>query len=211
MSSKQRMTSAKAQEAMTKEEEKKTYRRCGNGSVEDLWNHCALNLLDSEYVIDINVAEAVDYIKEFIDDGFEVALDSGAGEHVASSKDAPQYAVVASQGSRAGQHFIAANNQRIPNEGQMTLALRAESCGKKKGREIQSTFQVAKVSRPLWSVGRICDEGFDVRFTKTEALVLKPDGSVVCRFERRGGVYIAKMSLRNPLYRKDFRRQGAKA
>ena len=192
-------------------ERRKINKMNGNGSVEDPGVHCAINLLDSEYMIDINVAEALDYVREFIDEEFEVALDSGAGEHVAASKDAPQYTVVASQGSRAGQNFIAANNQRIPNEGQMTLALKAEGYGKKKGREIQSTFQVAKVSRPLWSVGRICDEGFDVKFTKTEALVLKPDGTVVCRFERRGGLYIAKMSLRNPLFRKDFRRQGAKA
>ena len=67
------------------------------------------------------------------------------------------------------------------------------------------------MSRPLWSVGRICDEGYDVKFMKDEALVMKPDGTVVCRFERRGGLYIANMSFRNPLYKKDFRRQGAKA
>ena len=51
--------------------------------------HCAINLLDSEYIIDINVAEAVNYVNEFFSELFEVALDSGAGEHVANNKDAP--------------------------------------------------------------------------------------------------------------------------
>ena len=93
----------------------------------------------------------------------------------------------------------------------MTLALQCEKHqGDKKAREIKSTFQVAAVSRPRWSVGRICDEGFTVKFLKNEAQVLKPDGTVVCRFKRQGGLYIARMSLRNPLY-KSFQRQGTKA
>ena len=41
--------------------------------------HCAINLLDSEYIIDINVAEATNYAEEFFDELFEVALESGAG------------------------------------------------------------------------------------------------------------------------------------
>ena len=182
-----------------------------DGSVLDpRQQHCNVNLLDSEYIIDINVAEAVTYASEFFEELFEVALDSGAGEHVADNKDAPSYLVQESAGSRAGQNFIAANNHRIPNRGQMTLALQCEKYGGKKGREIKTTFQVAAVSRPLWSVGRICDEGFEVKLLKDEAQVLKKDGTVVCRFKRQGGLYIAKMSLRNPLY-KSFQRQGTKA
>ena len=63
----------------------------------------------------------------------------------------------------------------------------------------------------MWSVGRICDEGFDVKFMKNEAHVMKKDGTVVCKFERRGGLYIAKMSQRNPLYKTDCRRQDLNA
>ena len=172
--------------------------------------YCAINLLDSEHFIDINVAEALQYAEEFFEELFEVALDSGAGEHVADNKDAPNYAIEESAGSKAGQNFIAANNHRIPNRGQMTLALQGERSGQKKGREFKTTSQVATVSRPLWSVGRICDEGFDVKVMKDGAQILKKDGIVVCRFKRQGGLYIAKMSLRNPLY-KGFQRQGAKA
>ena len=140
----------------------------------------------------------------------EIALDSGAGEHVASRKVAADYEVEESAGSRAGQHFIAAGGTRIQNEGQFTLEMRSGGLEKKKGRDIKSTFQVAKVIRPLWSVGRICDEGFEVKFTNTEAYVMTKEGKEVCKFNRRGGLYIAELGLKNP--RKPspvgFQRQG---
>ena len=55
----------------------------------------------------------------------------------------------------------------------MTLALKAEGFN-----HIKSTSQVAAVSRPLWSVRRICDEGFEVKLSKTEAVVMQKDGKV---------------------------------
>ena len=128
----------------------------------------------------------------------EIALDSGAGEHVANRKVAADYDVEESAGSRAGQHFIAAGGARIPNEGQFTLEMRSGGLEKKKGRDIKSTFHVAKVTRPLWSVGRICDEGFEVKFTNTEAYVMTKEGKEVCKFNRRGGLYIAELGLKNP-------------
>ena len=127
----------------------------------------------------------------------EIALDSGAGEHVASRSTAADYPLEESAGSRAGQHFIAAGGARIPNEGQFTLALRSGDLEKKKGRDIKTTFQVAKVTRPLWSVGRICDEGFEVKFTNSEAHVLTKEGKEVCRFRRKGGLYVAELHLKS--------------
>ena len=55
----------------------------------------------------------------------EIALDSGAGEHVANRKVAAEYTVEESAGSRVGQHCVAAGGARIPNEGQFTLELRS--------------------------------------------------------------------------------------
>ena len=63
------------------------------------------------------------------------------------------------------------------------------------------TFQVAKVTRPLLSVSKICDAGYVVRFTSDMAVVEDEKGKEVCRFVRRGGLYIAKMQLRNPNFR----------
>ena len=87
---------------------------------------------------------------EFYD--FNVVLDSGAAEHVVNSKEAPGYEVRPGAGSKAGGCFIAANGEPIPNKGDVILNLVGNE-----GSPISSTFQVAAISRPLWSVGRMCD------------------------------------------------------
>ena len=63
-----------------------------------------------------------------------------------------------------------------------------------------SVFQIAAVTRPLMSVGKICDEGHTVLFDDTKAVVCNSEGAEICRFERspRGGLYVARMKLRNP-------------
>ena len=55
----------------------------------------------------------------------------------------------------------------IPNLGQKSLNLVDESVG----RDLSSVFQIAAVTRPLMSVGKICDEGHEV--------VLRSDIAVV--------------------------------
>ena len=72
---------------------------------------------------------------------------------------------------------------------------------------IEAVVQVAKVTRPLFSVGKMCDKGYDVGFTKTHAAVRDSGGAEVCRFERKNGLYVAKMRLRSPR-RQGFHRQG---
>ena len=81
----------------------------------------------------------------------------------------------------------------IPNLGESKLNL---SDGEK---DLHSVFQIAAVTRPLMSVGRICDQGHSVTFDSVMAVVKSADGSELCRFERQaGGLYVAKLKLRNP-------------
>ena len=104
------------------------------------------------------------------------------------------------EGSRNGRGFRVADGEVIPNKGEATL--QSEVDGPEGQRHaITSTFQVAKVSKPLRSVSMICDAGFDVLFTKTEASVRVPStGKVVCTYERSGGLYKGDMRLRKPLH-----------
>ena len=133
---------------------------------------------------------------EWVDVEFEVALDSGSTDHVCHAGDTPGYLVEASPGSKAGQGFIVGNGQRVPNEGQINLNLQT---GEANGNTMASTFQVAKVSRPLMSVGRLCDAGMDVLFRKDRADVLSADGAVILSFERQpGGLYVSKLRLKSP-------------
>ena len=81
----------------------------------------------------------------------------------------------------------------MPNKGEVHLQLNSE------GNEILSKFQVAAISKPFWSVGRICDAGYEVRFSKGGAQILHAaSGKAIGRFERRNGLYMAIMKLRNP-------------
>ena len=124
---------------------------------------------------------------------FEVALDSGSVVHVCSPEDCPGYKLAESPGSRRGQEFLMGDGGTIPNLGQSQLNLSDED------RDIQSVFQIAAVTRPLMSVGRICDEGHSILFTATTATVKSGDGSELCKFTRSpGGLYVAKLELRSP-------------
>ena len=123
----------------------------------------------------------------------------------------PAYTVEESPGSAIGQHFTGAGGHRMRNKGQMRLQLRADNG--KKGRDIQTIFQCAKVTRPLMSVSKICDAGMTMRITATMAVIEDQKGKEVCRFIRKGGLYVATMKLRNPNYRPKeapFARQGTK-
>ena len=126
---------------------------------------------------------------------FEVALDSGSVVHVCAAADTLGYQLDESPGSRRGQHFLMGDGGKLANQGQKVLKLGQTELNS----AITSTFQIADVTRPLMSVGKICDEGLSVVFTKNFALVKDKDDRVVCRFERQpGGLYVAKMRLRSP-------------
>ena len=137
----------------------------------------AVNLFEGEDIQDVLTVTANTGKYKYYAEPFEVILDSGAGDHVADDTDAPGYSVVESRGSKARQNFIAAGGHKIPNRGEMVLSLRSK--GEGGGREITTTFQVAKVTRPLWSGARICDAGFHVTFTATGAKVTDKKGKVM--------------------------------
>ena len=130
----------------------------------------------------------------------EIVLDSGAGAHVASKAHIQGYAVCPSALSKAGAAFVGADGGRIKNYGQAILELMTVDM--KGGKHaVQSNFQIADVTRALWSVGLICDAGLRVEFKAESASVLDTTGKELCHFERKQGLYIAQVKLENPAYR----------
>lgn len=124
---------------------------------------------------------------------FEVALDSGAVVHVCAPEDCPGYLLAESPGSKQGQRFLMGDGGTIANLGQKRLHLSDDD------RDLCSVFQIAAVTRPLMSVGKICDEGHNITFDATQAIVRDQSGAELCKFHRTpGGLYVAKMRLRNP-------------
>lgn len=129
----------------------------------------------------------------------EVVLDSGAGAHVANRRHVPGYQVVPSALSKLGAAFVAADGGKIDNQGEALLNL-VTSDAKGRGHAVKANFQIADVTRPLWSVGLICDSGLDVRFRAESASILNKEGVEICHFERKHGLYIATVQLENPAH-----------
>ena len=75
--------------------------------------------------------------------------------------------------------------ERAPNEGQWCLHLAIDA----KGAAARSVFQVAQVTRPLVSIGEICDNGNAVAFTKEKGVVKTSGGKALYEFKRKQGLY----------------------
>ena len=135
-------------------------------------------------------------IDDWNDLEFEVAFDSGAVVHVLGPGHCPGYSLEESPGSRRGQEFLIDDDGgTIPNLGQNRLKVSGSSANS----DIKSVFQIAAVTRPLMSVGKICDEGHIVTFSDVTAVVHNKNGEEFCKFHRAtGGLYVAKLKLRLP-------------
>ena len=137
-------------------------------------------------------------IEDWRDLEVEMVLDSGCCAHILdASQDAPGYDIQVSDGSRQGKGFIVGNGERIPNEGEVRLNLEAPN-GHGGVQPLQSTFQSARVTRPLMSVSQICDHGYKCIFEKDKATVVDADLKPKFVCERRGGLYMTPMKLKAP-------------
>ena len=135
---------------------------------------------------------------------FEVALDSGSQDHVCDEVDTPGYATVASPGSAGGQCFIVGDGGKLASMGQRHLNMQPLNDATV---DMSSCFQIARVTRPLMSVGRMCDNGLKVIFDDKKAVVMDKEGIEICAFERApGGLYLGKFRLKCPS--QGFTRQG---
>ena len=116
-----------------------------------------------------------------------------------SPEDCQEDVLEDSPGSPSGQRFLMGDGGTIANLGQKSLNYSDD------GNDLRSVFQIAAVTRPLMSVGKICDEGHNITFDAIQAVVRDKTGAELCKFHRTpGGLYVAKMRLRNPV---DFARQ----
>ena len=86
----------------------------------------------------------------------------------------------------------------MANEGQLVLAMLAPTEGNHHN-EVDVTWQVADVCRPLLSVSKTCDEANrTVTFDAKMAVVRDTKGRTVCTLMRKGDLYIGRMGVRNP-------------
>ena len=135
----------------------------------------------------------------------DVAADSGAVAHTTGPKGLPGTVKVVRNRIR---NFTGAGGEGIAHHGTARVRLQQED-----GRFIQNDFEVADVCRPLHSVSTICDNEHDFLFTKKCGYVvpegvfeeilakLYDAGRIICRYPRRGGLYVATMKATDPTKR----------
>ena len=154
-------------------------------------------LPDSALVMTTEEDPSIMSLEDFVETDILLTLDSGCCDHIVDMADAPGYAAVLhpSPGSQRNQKFVVGNGDRVANQGQVKLRMKAKDEG---GALMSSVFQVAEITRPLMSVSRICDQGMSCIFEKTHARVVDSEGKTVARFERDGGLYTCTMRLRRP-------------
>ena len=147
-------------------------------------------------VDDDDIGEVMN-IDEWRDVDVDVILDSGCCMHVLPGDCIPGYHVEASPGSKRGANFVVGNGEMVPNEGQAHLNLEA-STGDGGSQLVQSTFQVAELTKPLMSVSQICAKGHKCVFEGDHATVIADDCTTLCKFQRQNGLYVTTMKLKAP-------------
>ena len=130
-------------------------------------------------------------------------MDSGASESVAPPDLAPQYPITSSPGSLAGQEYVSASNDSIPNLGEKLLEIVTED-----GREKTIKYQIAEVSRPLNSISEICDAGGEhgqvLVFGRSGGAIYNLETGEHTPFNQEDGVYCMDVWVEP----KGFPRQG---
>ena len=188
-----------ADETSLKSKPKTTARAAGQ-TAKDRWRvpHVPMELPSNDTEIDDSgIFVSVDFADNSINSAEEeleiqVTIDSGAVDHVIATDHLPSSAEIAEvSGTRVGKTFVAANGLPMQTFGECVLQCRDEhgtSC---------SSFAVTEVTRPLQSVSRMCDQGLEVLFTRTEAKVRDPKtGRYVAVYPRRGGLYTRSVKVK---------------
>ena len=115
----------------------------------------------------------------------EVVVDSGAAESVAPPTVGQAFAAMESEGSKRGQLYITADGTRLPNLGQKSIVAETSE-----GNVVSFGFQLADVTKPLASVGKMCDAGNQVTFGPHGGQILNLMTGRVTEFKRANGVYV---------------------
>ena len=128
-------------------------------------------------------------------------VDSGAADSMMQPQLLPHIAIKSSAGSRSKKNYMSAGGERIPNLGEKVVAfVTAERQSK------QVVFQIAKVTKPLISVGKIVAAGNSVNLERRNPCIIDGTTGEVTKLREQGGVFVLDMWVK---VEQVFRRQGA--
>ena len=121
-----------------------------------------------------------------------ITMDSGAAHNVMPRKTVRDKGQIRpSEGSKRGAHYVAANNGRIPNEGEYDFAFYTSE-----GAPETMTFQIAEVNKALGSISYLVDHGYRVVFDRDPisgrdmSCMVHKESKRTSRFRRDRNVWI---------------------
>ena len=122
-----------------------------------------------------------------------VTVDSGAADNVMPRRILRKKAklIRPSQASRAGVHYVAANDGRIPNEGEAEFQVET-----KEGNQHSWTFQIAEVNKVLAAVSALVDAGNKVVFDRDDktgldiSLIVNKKSGLYTKLRRERNVWV---------------------
>ena len=117
----------------------------------------------------------------------DITVDSGACDHVIGPNVLPG-PVVQTEASRNKVPYYSASGEPITNYGMQEVAGYTQD-----GVEFNMKFNVAAVSKPLASVGRICAAGNQVNFGTQGGSIIGQDGSTSVDLTLQDGTYGLKI------------------
>ena len=131
---------------------------------------------------DINMVDETEKWEDFA-----AIMDSGAVDSVTPLATAVSVPLRESKGSKAGQQYFTANGARIANQGEKLISAFTNEM-----EPVRMLYQVADVTKPLCSVGRVCDPNNLVCFSSEGGFVYDRATGHKTPFQRESGVYMLK-------------------
>ena len=126
---------------------------------------------------------------------FEITVDSGACEIVMPMGACHSISVMASKQYMDGVEYEVANGETIPNLGERRCIMM--TVGSNTAKKI--TFQVADVHKPLLSISRVADLGFDCMLGKHGGMLVDTVAGERVPLIRRDNLYVMKAWVRQDL------------
>ena len=120
-----------------------------------------------------------------------ITIDSGAANNVMPRRMVRNKTKIRpSPSSKRGVHYVAANNGRIPNEGEIDFSFTTSE-----GNEEEFVVQIAEVNKALGAVSYLVDRGYRVVFDKDTdsgkdiSYMMKKETKVTSRFRRDRNIW----------------------
>ena len=122
----------------------------------------------------------------------EVTIDSGACDIVMPLSMCSEIPIQESERQREGMEYEVANGETIPNEGERRCLLM--TIGAHAPKKI--VFQVAEVHKPLLSITRVSDAGYECHLNKVGGYLLDTYTGEKVPITRKGNLYVMKAWVR---------------